>query len=156
MNLEKWALISEIVGGVAIVLSLVFVGLQIRSSTQVDRAVSYERNIDSINQWRLGLLSDPEALTAWGEFAGTLPENPTPEDVKSVRLFITLNALFGIYEKSWFATHYGVMAEEEWERFARQACQQRSKARERGLWEQMEPLLTRAFTDYLSSECPTG
>ena len=34
MKLERWALIAEIVGGVAIVLSLIFVGLQVRQSAE--------------------------------------------------------------------------------------------------------------------------
>jgi len=35
MKLEKWALIAEIVGAAAIVLSLVFVGLQVRQSNSL-------------------------------------------------------------------------------------------------------------------------
>jgi len=36
MKLEKWALIAEIVGGVAIVVSLVFVGLEVRQSARTN------------------------------------------------------------------------------------------------------------------------
>ena len=36
MKLKKWALIAEIVGGIAIVVSLVFVGLQVRQSAQTN------------------------------------------------------------------------------------------------------------------------
>lgn len=35
MRLEKWALIAEIIGGVAIVVSLLFVGLQVRQSNSL-------------------------------------------------------------------------------------------------------------------------
>lgn len=35
MKLEKWALIAEIIGGIAIVVSLLFVGLQVRQSNSL-------------------------------------------------------------------------------------------------------------------------
>ena len=35
MKLEKWALIAELVGGIAIVVSLLFVGLQVRQSNSL-------------------------------------------------------------------------------------------------------------------------
>ena len=38
MTLESWALIAEIVGAIAVVASLVYVGIQIRDSNRVSRA----------------------------------------------------------------------------------------------------------------------
>ena len=35
MRLEKWALVAEIVGAIAIVISLLFVGLQVRQSNSL-------------------------------------------------------------------------------------------------------------------------
>jgi hypothetical protein len=36
VKLEKWALIAEVVGGIAIVLSLIFVGYEVRQSSQTN------------------------------------------------------------------------------------------------------------------------
>ena len=38
MGLESWAYLAEIVGGVAVVASLIYVGIQIRDSNRVNRA----------------------------------------------------------------------------------------------------------------------
>jgi hypothetical protein len=38
MNLESWAYISEIVGAIAVVASLIYVGIQIRDSNRVNQA----------------------------------------------------------------------------------------------------------------------
>ena len=43
MKLEKWALIAEIIGGIAIVLSLVFVGIEIRRNTNAAYAATYDQ-----------------------------------------------------------------------------------------------------------------
>jgi hypothetical protein len=48
MRLEKYALIAEIFGGVAIVLSLIFVGLEVRENTRVTILTS-DRSLDQQN-----------------------------------------------------------------------------------------------------------
>lgn len=153
MKLEKWALVADVVGAIAIVLSLVFVGFQIRSSTQVSRSVAYERNIDSLNEWRLELIGDPELTSLLGTFTGALGENATPAEVRELRLNLLLNVIFGVYEKSYFAAKFGVMGADEWARFQDQACLNRSRAMNRGLWEAMERLLTMEFASFLESQC---
>jgi len=45
MKLEKWALLAEIVGAAAIVISLVFVGLEIRSNTQAAQAATFQTTV---------------------------------------------------------------------------------------------------------------
>lgn len=47
MKLERVALIFEIVGGIAIVLSLVFVGLQMRDSNRATRAATTQAALQS-------------------------------------------------------------------------------------------------------------
>lgn len=153
MKLEKWALVAEVVGGIAIVLSLVFVGLQIRSSTQLSRAMAYERNIDSLNDWRLELIGDPELTSLLGTFSGVLSANATATEVNEFRLNLLLNVIFGVYEKSYFAEKIGIMGPDEWARFESQACLNRSRALDRGLWENMERLLTTEFASFLEARC---
>ena len=60
MRLEKWALIAEIVGGIAIVASLIFVGLQIQQGTSITKASSYQDFVEELNDWRSVLITDPE------------------------------------------------------------------------------------------------
>jgi hypothetical protein len=45
MRLEKWALIADIVGATAIVISLVFVGLEIRSNTLATQAATFQATV---------------------------------------------------------------------------------------------------------------
>ena len=48
MKLSEWAQIAEIVGGAAIIASLVFVGIEVRENTSVVRA-QFDRAIDQQN-----------------------------------------------------------------------------------------------------------
>ena len=45
-RLQKWALIAEVIGAVAVVISLIFVGIELRSNTEATRAATRE----AINQ----------------------------------------------------------------------------------------------------------
>ena len=67
MKLERWALIAEIVGGVAIVLSLIFVGLQVRQSaeqtalnTDAIRADAIQSLVDQISLQHTLMLENPQ------------------------------------------------------------------------------------------------
>ena len=152
-TLAEWASIAEMLGAAAIVISLVFVGLEIRGNTQVARAAAYERNIDSINQWRLELIKDPSLVRSLGNFFQTADQGATDAEVELFRLNLALNVVFGIYEKSYYANKYGIMAPGEWTRFERQACLSRGRALELDLWSSMAALLTEEFADHLASQC---
>ena len=45
MKLSEWAHVAEVIGGLAIVASLIFVGLEVRENTQVTR-LTMDRTID--------------------------------------------------------------------------------------------------------------
>ena len=57
MKLEKYARVAEIIGGLAVVVGLIFVGLELRRNTLMQRVtttqtlvVDYENAIDTIGQ----------------------------------------------------------------------------------------------------------
>ena len=62
MKLEKWALIAEIVGGIAIVLSLVFVGIEIQRNSQTQIRATTQNVVSEYN-------TTLESLTASAELA---------------------------------------------------------------------------------------
>jgi hypothetical protein len=65
MKLEKWALIAEIVGAAAIVISLVFVGLEIRSNTQAAQAATFQASVAYDVELLLGQGRDADTARAY-------------------------------------------------------------------------------------------
>ena len=66
-NLQKWALVAEIVGGVAVILSLIFVGLEIRQTseetalnTRAIEASAYQDLVNQINSMNMQLFVNSE------------------------------------------------------------------------------------------------
>ena len=66
-KLQNWALIAEIVGGIAVIMSLIFVGFEVRQTadetalnTQSIRAGAYQNLIQQISEVNVLLIENPE------------------------------------------------------------------------------------------------
>lgn len=83
LNLSKCAQIAEIIGAVAIVLSLIFVGFQLNENAKATRSATATATIASMTSWYAGLgqneqasanfinaMGDPDGLTReeWFQF----------------------------------------------------------------------------------------
>ncbi len=67
LSLQDWGAIGEVVGGVAVLFSLVYLAVQIRQNTkQISRSIqitqldAFERNAESGNRFREMLILNPE------------------------------------------------------------------------------------------------
>ena len=70
LSLQDWGAIGEVVGGVAVLFSLVYLAVQIRQNTkQISRSIqvtqldAFERNVQSGNRFRELLILNPELST---------------------------------------------------------------------------------------------
>jgi len=68
LPLSEWAAIAEIIGTVGIVLSLVFVGIQVRDNTRVTQAASYQAASEFDHQLLLTVGSDPDTAAAFHNY----------------------------------------------------------------------------------------
>ena len=67
MTIQDWGALGEMIGGVAVVVSLVYVAVQIRQNTQqiarsveATRLAAFERNIESANRIRELMMLNPD------------------------------------------------------------------------------------------------
>lgn len=51
VKLKKIALLVEVLGGVAILISLVFVGIQLKENTKATRSSTATATIDTMTNW---------------------------------------------------------------------------------------------------------
>jgi hypothetical protein len=110
--LQKWTLVSEIVGALAIVISLLFVAYEIRQNT----SSNYASTLEALNrvqiEWRTNLLSTPGLLDGWEDMLGVPIE---PAELVSEQLLL-------IYELAFFSRKYGRIGEDEWSRYRDSMC----------------------------------
>jgi len=124
-KLKKVALLAEIIGGLAVVLTLIALIAEVRENTNIVKASAYDRNIDSLNQWRMNISRSKELSRLYQRYLAGQMEEMTDEE--EFRLFLVLNQLWGIYDKSFYANKYGTLGPSEWSRFVVQICMSESQ-----------------------------
>lgn len=77
-KLQEYALIAEIIGGVAIVCSLLFVGVQIRQSAKISEVNAYQELISQITVMNTVRVENPEFAELFSRFdRGEQPKDAT-------------------------------------------------------------------------------
>jgi len=149
-KLSDWASIAEILSGIAVLITLVFLIIEIRENTEVTRAAAYDRNIDSINESAYVLAQNPELARIYRAFVeGRVDDLDSDE---SFRVQLMVRTLFRIYEKAYFAYQYGTLGEAEWTRFSGGVCRQIDRA-DAAMWDIVKVILTEEFVGYLTESC---
>ena len=77
-KLQEYALIAEIVGGIAIVLSLIFVGMQIRQNSEISQVNAYQELVSQITLMNTLRVQDGAfAALFWRFDHGEQPQDDT-------------------------------------------------------------------------------
>ncbi len=157
MKLEKWALIADIVGGAAIVVTLVVLIFEVNDNTNAIQAQTYQGLMSELNEYRM-ILADPEGIEGRTRVLGKLAEEGWGDltDAERLRLWAPSTIRWGIYESAYFANERGVLGQSEWTRFESAVC--RGYEDEQHFWRpedytQLTELLTQEFVDYVEGTC---
>ena len=116
-KLQAYAQIAEIIGGIAIVISLIFVGIQIKQNNAISRTEAYQRNIDALNEWRALVLTtgNAEAIQRF------ITEGVITEGKEADILYLQNISLI-IFDRAYFSYKNGIMDEAGWNRFYPVLC----------------------------------
>jgi hypothetical protein len=113
MNLEQLANIGELIGGFAVVLSLLYLAYELRSNTRSARAISAADSQDSLAAINELIASDKKlaGLMAKLQAEGTLKNFSGPE---LVRVTLALRANMQRFESMFFRYEAGLLEERVW------------------------------------------
>lgn len=109
-KLQEYALIAEIIGGIAIVASLVFVGLQINQNHEMMRA-QIRNDIAKTLSERLWNMSESDYINTFVTTADT--STLSPSDQTRVRLFY--GSILRLYENIYYQYEIGLFDKTEFE-----------------------------------------
>ena len=124
-KLSDWASIAEIISGIAVVVTLIFLIAGIRENTAVLRGSSYSNTLESLNQLQAAVMADSEMALAWEAFLDH--KTSDIDEGGRARLRMAVASLMRIYEVAYFQHEYGLLGEAEWVRFASVGCQNFSR-----------------------------
>lgn len=65
MTLQEWGALGELIGGVAIIVSLIYVGVQVKDSARATRSAAANDASVSMQSWYLKLGSNRQASELW-------------------------------------------------------------------------------------------
>jgi hypothetical protein len=151
MNITKIAQFTEIVSGIAVLVTLVFLYIEVRENSAVIRASSYTQSTAMINEWRYQGANNPELTRLFRAFMNG--ETNTFNEIEAQQFSFFIGALWGVYESSYYSKGYGILGEQEWRRFETQACLQYQKGLPQGFWPHMRSLVSEEFYTYVETHC---
>ena len=152
------ALAAEIIGGAAVIVTLIFLVIETRENTRAVQAQSYLALTSELNRIRENTL-DPEVASLLSEIFQNRAAPESPRDALIYRQLF--EAAFSIYESAYYAKQKGVLDESEWTRFDLAVCRNMSNAAP--IWERNDSIaflgegirstLTESFVEYAEDHC---
>ena len=121
-RLQEFALIAEIVSAVAIVVSLIFVGFQIRENTTSNYALSYDQLLAATIEWNLSFANNPDTMAAFQDWVNSEDPSTSLDSIEADRGARIAQSIGQLYERAYFARFYGRLADNEWARYHRRLC----------------------------------
>ena len=141
-TLSEWASIAEIIAAVAVVISLFFVGSEVRRNTRAVQAASLQSVIDIARQQILLMASNPE-LNRIAMIGDDDPSKLNPEE--RMRYFWQDRSFWLGMQTVYRQRQLGMLPNEEWDVYNKVICVNIGTRGTRALWAQEAPNLIPAF-----------
>ena len=110
LSLADWGHIAEIFGAVAVVVSLVYVGMQLKQNTEAIQAQTAQMVLATYADYQFAIIGE-EALSPLMIKADT-GEELTAEEAR--RLNVWAHLLIGNWERTYRSFQSGLMDEKDW------------------------------------------
>ena len=119
-KLSDWASIAEIVSGVAVVVTLVFLVLGIQANTEITRASMFDASLARLGDTDRVIFGDPRLVRIWEAFL-TEKTGELSQDDEAYLQFIVVERTRA-YDTAHSMLRYGLFGDNEWSRYERQIC----------------------------------
>lgn len=146
MTLSQLADIGELLGGIAVVASLVYLGLQIRQNTRTVRGSTLHQNTDL---WTSLFLRLAEPGTAQAYVAG-MSASPDIRPLHYTQFFFICRAMFVAFENQYYQMRQGVLDPETYAAYERSISTQFLAFRGfRVWWQQSRSVFSPSFVEHV-------
>ena len=147
-TLDSLANLGEIIGAIAVVVSLIYLAVQVRQNTKAQQTENFSRALDRVASIQATLSQDPETSMIFSKGV-TDPRSLTSRE--RMQFTWTMYELFGAFEFMYFASQSKAMPEEIWERWSLAVAWWLSYAGVRAWWTARPIPFSETFTDYVES-----
>jgi len=150
MKIEKWASIAEIVSGAAVAITLVFLVVGIRDSSNTTRSAVCEALVTDLNDFNLAIINNPDLYSLWSDrFELKMADL---EDVQIDRLILMNRVAYRVLDAAYWSFTSGTLSPAQWERFRNSVCLGVGRL-DPMLWEQTAVIMSDDFVSYAEETC---
>ncbi len=145
-RMERAIGIAEILSAVAVVVTLVFVAMELRKNTTAIQSAAFQDLTDASSDFLLTIVSDPELSRLWS--AGNSNANElTPPD--SVRYYLLNRARWLRMQNTFSQWSREAVSDDDWAFYEGLICRKSPTNGSVVTWPAHAPALTQAFVDFV-------
>ncbi len=108
-KLKNIALIAEIFGGIAILVTLIFVGIQFRDNIKATRSATATATIEALSNWYTELGNNSESSELFYNFMAD-PDVLTPQ--QRFQVVMNVHGVFMVFQNSFYLSKEGTLDDE--------------------------------------------
>jgi len=151
-KLQKWALIAEIFGGIAVIVTLIFLIIETRENNELQKASTYDSLVADIANWRMDQISNSDLAEIMDIATSRGQEALNESQTRKFRQYNVV--LFLHYERAFLQWSAGNLSDSNWERFRVRICEAAGNpAFESNIGVIVDSSTNEAFTNYRKTQC---
>ena len=112
MNWNALAAVAELIGAVAVVLSLLYLAAQIRQSTRTMRSAAFQSTIGFATAFAESLSRDPDLAAV---FLAGISDYSSLNETDRLRFHFQMISMLRRYENMHYQSRMGLLHDEQWE-----------------------------------------
>lgn len=152
-KLKKLALFSEIFGGFAILISLIFVGIQFKENAKATKSANASATIATLANWYQDLGNSRESSELFYDFMAA-PDSLSPQ--QRFQAVINVHAIFIIFQNSYYLTKEGTLDSEMQNSLTSVILGVKGQPGLSFYWEQRKSFFFKEFREYIEDIFENG
>ena len=151
MTLDQLASIGEIVGSVAVIVSLAYLAIQIRTNTEAERTSTYQSIVSDFGALNNTMASTPELSHMFVEAMENYHQFSSGEQARISQIFFQC---FHLFENMFYQHRKGYLDEEVWAGWKRLMLTYHARPGFQTWWEHRRDVYSESFAIFLETEKP--
>lgn len=150
MKAKKLRGLLDLAGGGAVLIGLVFVGLELRQNTEAVEAASLQSQTDASTEFLLLIASDDELARIW---LGASNDPDQLSEIDSLRFFFISRARWLRMQNAYLQWRRGTLIDEDWLIYDGLICKAGTGGaiRFQATWDEHQIALTPSFVDFVDN-----
>lgn len=149
MTLDQLANIGEIIGSIAVIISIIYLAIQIRTNTEAERTSTYQAVVSDFGALNNTMASTPELSHLFVEAMEDYHQLSSDEKARISQLFFQC---FHYFENMFYQNQKGYLDEEVWTGWKRLMLTYYSRPGFKTWWEHRRDVYSESFALFLETE----